>query len=105
MRSRLFNIRGVVNQDNMEGIIMDNMTSVLKNYILAEFLPGEDAENLTNDTPLISSGILDSLATLRLVVFLEEQFQIKIAPHETQEQYLGSIANIVDLIQSKATAQ
>jgi len=80
---------------------MKNLTTELKDYILAEFLPGEDAENLADDTPLISSGILDSLATLRLVVFLEDKYQIKVAPHETQEEYLGSITSIEALITSK----
>ena len=31
---------------------------------------------LTDDTPLITSGILDSIATLKLVTFLEERFGI-----------------------------
>lgn len=80
---------------------MENINSELKNYILAEFLPGEDASNLNDETALIASGILDSLATLRFVVFLEEKYSISIAPHETQEEYLGTIANIVALIKSK----
>ncbi|GAC22071.1 acyl carrier protein [Paraglaciecola arctica] len=83
---------------------MENITSELKAYILSEFLPGEDASNLEDDTPLISSGILDSLATLKLVVFLEEKYNVKIAPHETQEEYIGSIANIVTLVESKLSA-
>jgi acyl carrier protein len=80
---------------------MENIVKELKEYILKEFLPGEDAENLDNDTPLISSGILDSLATLKLVVFLENEYDIKIAPHETQEEYIGSINQIVELVESK----
>lgn len=84
---------------------MENIVNDLKEYILKEFLPGEDAENLDNDTPLIASGILDSLATLKLVVFLESKYKIKIAPHETQEEYIGSISQIVELVQSKNPAK
>ncbi len=36
----------------------------VKGFVLEEFLPGEDADNLTDTTPLITSGILDSIATL-----------------------------------------
>ena len=59
---------------------MDEKRDTIKNYILQEFLPGEDPDELTDSTPLISSGILDSLATLRLVSFLEEEYQIEIQP-------------------------
>ena len=48
----------------------------LREYILQEFLPGEDPSNLQDATPLIASGILDSLATMRLVGFLEEAYSI-----------------------------
>ncbi len=34
---------------------------VVKGYILAEFLPGEDSSDLGDDTPLISGKILDSI--------------------------------------------
>ena len=53
----------------------------VKGFVLEEFLPGEDADNLTDTTPLITSGILDSIATLQLVAFLENQFNIAVAPH------------------------
>lgn len=75
--------------------------STIKQYILEEFLPGEDPNALLNSTPLISGGILDSLATLRLVAFLEEQFGIQIQAHETGIEYLNSIADITSLVQSK----
>jgi len=75
--------------------------STIKQYILDEFLPGEDPNALLNSTPLISGGILDSLATLRLVAFLEEQFGIQIQAHETGIEYLNSIADITSLVQSK----
>ena len=46
---------------------MDNVEETIRNYILTEFLPGESAANLKDDTPLRTSGILDSMATLNLV--------------------------------------
>jgi hypothetical protein len=42
---------------------------------MSEFLPGEDPNELTDSTPLISGGILDSIATLKLVMFMEERFK------------------------------
>jgi acyl carrier protein len=43
----------------------------VKEFILREFLPGESPQELTDSTPLITGGILDSLATIKLVSFLE----------------------------------
>jgi acyl carrier protein len=80
---------------------MQEIKEPIKEYILKEFLPGENPAALTDSTPLITGGILDSLATIKLVVFLEERFQIKIEAHETMVDYLNTISDIAQLVQSK----
>jgi acyl carrier protein len=76
-------------------------SDTIKAYILQEFLQGENPLALTDSTPLITGGILDSLATLKLVAFLEQRFQIQIQAHETMVDYLDTIADITQLVQSK----
>ena len=73
----------------------------LKDFILREFLEGDESEELTAETPLVSSGIMDSLATLKLVSWLEEEFGFAIEPHEADEEHLDTIGSIVALIASK----
>ena len=80
---------------------MEAIGNKVKEFIMSEFLPGEDPDQLTESTPLISGGILDSLATLKVVSFLEENFGITVAPHETDEDNFGTIADIVSLVESK----
>ena len=80
---------------------MEEIKMAVKEYILKEFLPGESPEALTDSTPLITGGVLDSLATIKLVVFLEERFQIQIQAHETMVDYLNTIDDIAQLVQSK----
>jgi acyl carrier protein len=80
---------------------MDNTKQIIKTFILDEFLPGEDPGLLTDTTPLVTGGILDSLATLRLVAFLEERFGIEIEAHETTVDYLNTLPDLEDLVQSK----
>ena len=80
---------------------MGSVGETVKQFILREFLPGEDADQLTDSTPLISSGILDSLATLRLSTFLEQEFDIQMQAHELDEEHIGSIAAIEQLIKAK----
>jgi acyl carrier protein len=75
--------------------------SAVKRFLLDEFLPGEDPDELGVETELISSGVLDSVATLRLVIFLEERFGIQVAAHEADEEHLNTLASIAALVASK----
>ena len=74
---------------------------VVKVHILEEYLPGERPENLTDSTPLITGGILDSITTLKLVVFLEERYGIELQAHEVDAEHLDTMPQIVRLVQSK----
>ncbi len=79
---------------------MEAVKQTLRSYILEEFLPGEDASQLQNDTGLISGRILDSLATLQLTQFLQDRFDVEVRPEEMTEEYLDTIDRIADLIAS-----
>lgn len=83
---------------------MNEIHDAVHQFILNEFLPGEDPSELTDDTPLITGGILDSISTLKLVNFLEEQFRITIEAHEAGVDNLDSVGQIVKLIQEKKAA-
>lgn len=80
---------------------MDSIESTVKAYILQEFLPGEDAGELTSSTPLIAGGILDSLATVRLVTFLEQQYGIEVQAHEVSADNLDTLELIAALVRRK----
>lgn len=86
---------------NGEKQSMQEVKEIIKGYILEEFLPGENPAELTDATPLITGGILDSLATIKLVAFLEQRFQIQIQAHETMVDYLDTVADIAQLVSSK----
>lgn len=75
--------------------------NTIRNFILKEFLPGEDPSNLTPITPLMSSGILDSLATLNLITFLEQEFNIQVQAHEADEEHFNTLERICALVASK----
>ena len=79
----------------------EKIESTVKDYILREFLPGEDPNELEEDTPLITGGILDSIATLKLVAFLEEHFGISVAAHEADVDHLNTIHDIASLVAGK----
>ena len=73
----------------------------IRDHILLVYLEGEDPSELTLSTPLISTGILDSMATLKIALFLEGEFSISIAPHEITADYLDTIEKMTALVHSK----
>ena len=77
------------------------LRDVVRPYILKEFLPGVPASQLTDDTPLISGGILDSLATVRLVAMLEERYKVEIEAHEASITHFNTVTDIASLVSSK----
>jgi len=75
--------------------------ATVKTYILEEFLPGEDPDELDDTTPLITGGILDSISTVKLVAFLEERFGIEFQAHEMSIDYLDTLSKIARIVTSK----
>ena len=80
---------------------MDEIRSAVRAYLLKEFLPGEDPNNLLDSTPLITGGILDSIGTLTLTTYLENEFGVQFQAHEVNTDNLNTIDDIVRLVQSK----
>jgi acyl carrier protein len=73
----------------------------IKNFILNEYLPGEDPAALTDTTALMTTGILDSIAVLKVVTFLENEFGITVEPHEAVVDNLNTISDIARLVMAK----
>jgi acyl carrier protein len=80
---------------------VQDIEQTVKGFILREFLPEEDPAQLTESTPLLTGGILDSIATVKLVVFLEQQYNIDVQPHETVVDNLETIGQIASFVRSK----
>ena len=82
-------------------MIQNDIQGTVKDYILRELLPGADPSELTDSTPLITGGILDSLVTLKLVVFLEETYGMTFEAHEVMVDNLNTIDAITSFVSSK----
>jgi acyl carrier protein len=94
----------VFEQRERREAIMEEIAKVVQHYILREFLPGEDPSELTDLTPLITGGILDSIKTLKLVVFLEDHFGIRVEAYEAGVEHLDSISQIAALVLEKQSS-
>jgi len=67
-------------------------------YVKKEYIDDEDVD-LQYDTPLISSGYVDSFSMVSLLIFLENRFKIKIPPSKATPQAFDSVNNIVNLVE------
>lgn len=56
---------------------------------------------ISDDEPLIENGVLTSLQTVELVMFMEERFGITVEDDELEEENFGSVNNIAALVESK----
>jgi len=79
----------------------EEIKNTIKTFILSEYLPGEDPAALTDDTPLMTTGILDSIAVLKVVTFLENKFGIIVEPHEAVVENLNTLSDISRFVGSK----
>jgi acyl carrier protein len=76
------------------------MESVINDYISREIVQDPALLPLSNDTSLLG-GIVDSLSLLRLVVFLEEQFQIEIGEADLLPENFDNINAICAYLRAR----
>ncbi len=79
---------------------MEAIKASLRSFILMHCVPGESAENLPDDLPLRKTGVLDSIALLKLVRFIETEFQIEVEPHDIDGNF-DSIAKLAAFVQQR----
>ncbi len=59
------------------------------------------SQDIPEDYPLIENGVLTSLQTVELVMFLEDRFGIIVEDEELDEENFGSISAITNLVAGK----
>ncbi len=73
----------------------------IRDFVIREFLPGQNPATLGADVPLISSGVIDSVGTLKLVLFLEETYGVEIDAADIDAGKLDCLASIRALIETQ----
>ncbi len=64
--------------------------------------PGADINGVDADTPLVSSQLVDSFALVTLMMFLEKQTGIRIAPTDVNLDYMDAIARMLAYVERVA---
>jgi len=61
-----------------------------------------DSASMSEDSPLFSSGIIDSFSLVSLMAFIEDKGNLRINPSEVTIDNLDSIERILKFVDSKA---
>ena len=77
------------------------MESVINDYISREIVQDQARLPLSNDTSLLEGGVLDSLSLLRLVVFLEEQFNITVGEADLLPENFDNVNTICAYLRAR----
>jgi acyl carrier protein len=69
-------------------------------YVKNEYLDEDEVDeiHLDENTPLISSGIVDSFSMVSLKRFLEKKYNISIPDEEASPQAFDTVASIIELV-------
>jgi acyl carrier protein len=78
-----------------------NIRSAVREYILSNFMPGEDEDNFQDDDLLFESGIIDSAGALTFISFLENRFGIEVTDEDLYPENFASVVQIVNFTADK----
>jgi acyl carrier protein/D-alanine--poly(phosphoribitol) ligase subunit 2 len=75
---------------------MDELKDAILEYVIGEYADEDD--KITFDTPLISSGLVDSFSMVSLKRFLEVRYKISIPDEDASPEAFDSVNKIADLV-------
>lgn len=78
-----------------------DIEGAVEEFIVTEIMLADNSIKLDSKESLISTGVLDSLALLRLIAFIEDQFNINVEDTEVIPENLETIHDIVTFIEMK----
>jgi acyl carrier protein len=77
---------------------MDDIIPVVRDYIIREYLQEGDDREITETTPLISSGLVDSFSMVSLLRFLEKKYSIHIPDEVATPEAFNTVESIAALV-------
>jgi acyl carrier protein len=75
--------------------------TIINDYISREFVQDPALLPLADGTPLVESGILDSLKLLRLMVFVEQRFGITMSDTDMLPENFASVNTICAYLRAR----
>lgn len=80
---------------------VNSIKETVRTFINTRFMKNAEGKELNYTTPLISGGIIDSILTMQLVVFLEQTYNFEFQAHEVDKENLDNIETIAAFVSKK----
>ena len=73
----------------------------VREYMLENYLFTDDPNALADGDSFLDKGIIDSTGILEVIMFIEDEFGVKVEDDEMIPENLDSVANIAAFINKK----
>jgi acyl carrier protein len=80
---------------------METIAREIRDFVVTNFLFGQDDGRLADDESFLESGVIDSTGVLELVAYLEQQFGIAVGDRELLPENLDSVRNAAAFVTRK----
>jgi len=77
------------------------MVNTIISYIASNLVNEPLEDDLEPEDDLLGSGILDSMGMMKLIAFIENEYDLKVAPDEMVIENFMTVENIVEYINTK----
>ncbi len=74
------------------------LTETILDYLRREYADALQGMPIDAETPLISSGLIDSLSMVSLKVFLDQTYRLRIPDREASAEAFDSVSSIVHML-------
>ena len=83
----------------------ETIAPVLRSYIASNLLFTGDSFGYGDDASFLGEGIIDSVGVMELVLFVEQEFSIKVEDRDVTRENFDSIHNLARYIASQVVTQ
>lgn len=80
-----------------------NVLAEIRSFVANWFRDGKE-EGLEDDTPLVTSGIVDSAGVIEVVEFLEKQFRVSVSDSDVSLANCNTLRGLTELVKSRMSA-
>jgi len=80
-----------------------NVLAEIRSFVANWFRDGKE-DGLDDDTPLVTSGIVDSAGVIEVVEFLEKQFRVSVQDTDVSLANCNTLRGLADLVKRRLSA-
>jgi acyl carrier protein len=80
-----------------------NVLAEIRTFVANWFRDGKE-DGLEDDTPLVTSGIVDSAGVIEVVEFLEKRFRVAVRDQDVSLANCNTLRGLTELVKSRISA-